>query len=32
VAVDRQIAEQALKRLSADTVKGKRVKVRFIDA
>ena len=30
VAVDRQIAEQALKRLSAGTVKGKRVKVRLM--
>ncbi|HEY8710487.1 MAG TPA: ATP-dependent RNA helicase DbpA [Burkholderiaceae bacterium] len=30
VAVDRQIADQALKRLSAGTVKGKRVKVRFV--
>ncbi|MGB8516411.1 MAG: ATP-dependent RNA helicase DbpA, partial [Gallionella sp.] len=30
VAVDRQIADQALKRLSAGTVKGKRVKVRFL--
>ena len=30
VAVDRQIAEQALMRLSAGTVKGKRVKVRFV--
>ena len=30
VAVDRQIADQALKRLSASTVKGKRVKVRFV--
>ena len=30
VAVDRQIADEALKRLSAGTVKGKRVKVRFV--
>ena len=30
VAVDRQIADQALKRLAAGTVKGKRVKVRFV--
>jgi ATP-dependent RNA helicase DbpA len=30
VAVDRQIADQALKRLSAGTVKGKRVKVRLV--
>ena len=28
----RQIAEQALKRLSAGTVKGKRVKVRLVQA
>ncbi|MDE2092386.1 MAG: DbpA RNA binding domain-containing protein, partial [Burkholderiales bacterium] len=32
VAVDRQIADQALKRLSAGTVKGKRVKVRLLQA
>jgi ATP-dependent RNA helicase DbpA len=32
VAVDRQIAEQALKRLSAGTVKGKRVKVRLVQS
>ncbi|MES2229046.1 MAG: ATP-dependent RNA helicase DbpA [Pseudomonadota bacterium] len=30
VAVDRQIAEQALKRLAAGKVKGKKVKVRFV--
>ena len=30
VAVDRQIADQALKRLAVGTVKGKRVKVRFV--
>ena len=32
VAVDRQIAEQALQRLSAGKVKGKKVKVRFVQA
>ncbi len=32
VAVDRQIAEQALKRLAAGKVKGKKVKVRFVQA
>ena len=32
VAVDRQIAKQALQRLGAGKIKGKKVKVRFIDA